>query len=741
MAFVFKQFTVWILLLQCKCDILSSQNCKSVDKCTFECDNYIPKEIPPGICNVVLTDFETSVEIASSTFEGQGWQNVTALTIILKYNNLFKKTEITFKSNCFMRLSNLEELRLHIAHGNYEDGFFNELNLVKLLDLSNTTDLPHLMFRSIFSSRELPRLKDLSLVGTKTSNGNGLELDDKFWSFVGERNITHLDISYTDVHTLNTSALLDNCDSLVYFKARGTNIQKQPLLGENTKRCGNLRLVDISEMKLPKLEWCEVPVVNSTLNETIVMSVDYLEMFSNSDSLYLDHICAQYRNTNDKPQSIILRPRVRFTSNHTWNVSTLSLKKYRLDVVDTRIVCENPVLHSLSLAENDMKYLAPDCLSCLTSLKRLDLSKNRLGFMRIKEFEQLFTTLEELVHIDLSENALCNLLENQFSNNSHLETIILANNEIKHVTFKLSHLKNLRYLDISYNFIHLVDEASINHLSGLIRPNDSAIINLSSNPIMCRECSHHSTIDWLLKNGRQFLRNNITCVYQHKKRTKITVDVTRGLSDLCLQTERVRNAVLLIMTLPTIFISLLIIFSSLFKQYLKRRDRSRRKDDVLRLILKGKADYEFLLFLAFSSDDEVFVRENVLGPLTDIIRQQTGTDRNLICMGDSHFKLGKHIHEQVFSCLQRTRVVIAVLTDSFIQSVHCKDEFQQACRLNKAIVFMVREQVDEKLMSPEMKHHYDINTRIIWTRDKDRYVLKTSWHCICESILDLASTN
>jgi len=66
-------------------------------------------------------------------------------------------------------------------------------------------------------------------------------------------------------------------------------------------------------------------------------------------------------------------------------------------------------------------------------------------------------------------------------------------------------------------------------------------------------------------------------------------------------------------------------------------------------------------------------------------------------------------------------------------------EFQNAIQLERPVVVMTTDKVDVTLMTPMMRHHYNSNTRIIWTKRNGDYVLKCSWDSICDSILKLAS--
>jgi len=110
-----------------------------------------------------------------------------------------------------------------------------------------------------------------------------------------------------------------------------------------------------------------------------------------------------------------------------------------------------------------------------------------------------------------------------------------------------------------------------------------------------------------------------------------------------------------------------------------------------------------------------------------------------LCIGDTAFRLGKYIHDEIITCLEKSKVVLVLLTNNYCRSRYCMMEFQKATYLDKPVIFMVKDKVDETLMSPAMRLHYNQNTRILWTQENGQYVLKSSWTHICESIIELAS--
>ncbi|KAH3791962.1 hypothetical protein DPMN_145451 [Dreissena polymorpha] len=165
----------------------------------------------------------------------------------------------------------------------------------------------------------------------------------------------------------------------------------------------------------------------------------------------------------------------------------------------------------------------------------------------------------------------------------------------------------------------------------------------------------------------------------------------------------------------------------------------KNRENALHRLREGDGDSEFAVFFAFSNKDDAFVSENVVEPLRDHLKKTVGTDRNLLCVGDENFRFGRSIHDEVISCLRRSRLVVVLLSNDFLNSGYCKLEFDLALQLGKPVILMIKEQVNEDLMTPSLSMLYRTNTRILWTRHGGNYFLKSTWDNVIKSIIDIIS--
>jgi hypothetical protein len=160
-------------------------------------------------------------------------------------------------------------------------------------------------------------------------------------------------------------------------------------------------------------------------------------------------------------------------------------------------------------------------------------------------------------------------------------------------------------------------------------------------------------------------------------------------------------------------------------------------EDRIALIREGADENKFVVFLSYSSNDDDFVNKYVFNQLNENLQQKIGKDSNLVCEGDKHFQIGRPIPEQMSKFLRKSSVVVILLTDHYIQSAHCRNEFDHAILLEKPIVLMVKDEIDIEMMNGQMLDLYEHRTRILFMKENDDYIPKTSWENVCTSIIEL----
>ncbi|XP_053400757.1 toll-like receptor Tollo [Mercenaria mercenaria] len=394
----------------------------------------------------------------------------------------------------------------------------------------------------------------------------------------------------------------------------------------------------------------------------------------------------------------------------------------------------------LEMYENSMEFIHPSLLAIVPNLQSLDLSDNFINAMAVENFtlfETLLKPLKQLKTVYLSNDGLRRLPSTFFEGNMHLEVIDLSSNWLKHVTFNLGTLKHLRELNLCNNNIVRLGQDSLNNLNNLlnfVNGTQEIEITLLFNPISCAECGDRNSIDWILGAIKSNLTNtDLQCQQENGTKEEINKATLEKLQTLCRRKVHIKVSAI------TVGIVLLVIISLSVIIYKRRKIMKHRKNkaEVLSRLRDGENAYEFVAFLGYSSDDENFVNTYVINQMNETLQQIIGINRNLICTGDKYFRPGRMVHDEIATCLERSCVMVVLISDLYCSSVYCRSEFDQAHIYGKPIVLMVRGHVDEDMMSPAMKQLYRKNARVLWSEENGEYVLKTTWENVCSSILDL----
>ena len=115
-----------------------------------------------------------------------------------------------------------------------------------------------------------------------------------------------------------------------------------------------------------------------------------------------------------------------------------------------------------------------------------------------------------------------------------------------------------------------------------------------------------------------------------------------------------------------------------------------------------------------------------------------GTERDLVCIGDRYFRLGRSIFGEILQCLEDCAVVVVVMSTNYIKSDYCNLEIEHARLKNKPIVILMNEYVNENDMNAVTKEIFRHFTRVRFVRGEDGHIrLERDWKDVCESIIML----
>ena len=721
--------TMLVLLLQGLTaqsqNVTTDNNCVREGNTTYRCENRIPKAVPQGCTNVILEHFEQDMNLNSSMFNTPGWGHVTDLVVGSPWYNVLNQIEVSFGYQCFSELVNLEYLSIHVKLGDIMNGSFHGLNNVHTLNLSCVQNVHEHYLQLILAPDSLPNIKTLIMRDVDIQHSN-LYLNEYFWRSLFERSVAYVDISSEAIVT-NMSSFYSYCDNIETFIVRGTHVIKA--ISFTKQPCRKLNYVDVSEVKFTDMIVCSLdkPLI---YNKSEIISLADLYVLSNVETIIADDICTK----PSKQIHITDEARIRFKDS--FDMKTLSVRGNNLVYLDIRILCETPSLQNLTLADNNMEYMSPDLLACVFTLKYLDLSNNSLGLMSIynkTKFRGLLEPLYNLVNVNLANNRLSCLPIGIFSNNTKLEVINLSDNSLSQIEFVFQPPKSFIAILLSRNKIEVFNSISMHNLDIMLR-NNSATIHIDGNQLSCRKCSDLTSVAWIFE-----LKTRVDSLVKLKCKDEDDNHVFVDGRTIA-QVQTICKRPITIVIWCSVGVGTLVVTCLLVCVVRKTKYKRRRKQNisnVINMIQEDQEGFNFALFLSFSSNNYCLVEEHIKPSLEQELRQHIGIDRELICIGDKHFRPGMPIVMETIRCLQMSHVAMFVVTNDFCHSEYSMDEVRQACQLKKRIILMIEEDTNIEIMSADLRHHFENNARIVWSFRNEELILKTTWKHVCSCILDL----
>lgn len=722
-------------------DAATSKYCIKESSDWWVC-NYVPADIPPGITKVKLIDFYSNngiTQINNSHFQSENWRQVKRLELL---DDTVGAGELHLMTSCFGGLRRLLELKIFIIDyiNHFDPGLFLKLDNVQTLDLSGCTRLDlRRVLPALTGSEKLPRLEKLLLSNVGASIYPS-SFDMSFTRALKGKNITHLDVSRSQIAMFNITSCTKDLKQLKVLNVSYSTVSETYHKGTEVSDVLHIDMLDVSYAVAPK-SLINGPIGKLVLSNYTIENIDSRNHLNKVFAVETINASAVVSELNsiwiEKCKMFIDKP-------VSWHTKYLVARYNNLKRLDVAMQCEKYKLRNfehLDIANNGLEFLHSSVFKCLPNLSKVDLSNNHLHKMAEedeKSFGKLVHPLSALRFLSLSSNGLETIASKFFENNLKLEQIDLSGNRLRHVTFKIDSLKKLRFLNLNSNHIQILDGNSLNILNS-IHPDSNimdsrTVLLLENNPFSCSECKTKDSIQWLyvttLYNLTQY---NLLCENEAGENVKIDGGSVKQVQKICTR-KKVITSLSIVAGVLVLIMSVSAFFVYKRRKYLKMR---KIKDAVLQNLIEGQGQFEFVTFLSFSSDDKDFVDLYIYNQLNENLRIMTGTDRNLVCVGDEYLRPGFLVLDETARCIERASVMIAVVSNSYCDSPFCHNELDQAYRLNKPIVLMLKDHVDENLMMPIMKALFKNNVRILWGIENGEYVLKTTWENVCTSILDL----
>lgn len=705
----------------------------------------LPKKVPRGIEEVVsqYTCHQSGI-IDLETFKDVSWKQVKVLQI--EDNEYVNKTDvhsiIEIKSHGFSALINLEELHLNSLYLKKMERYsLKGLHSLRLLDLDRC---PWLSFDQsvlpmLAESTELQELQEVSMRSINTfTDERAFSLNSSFFNTTMFKQIQRFHAGENTIDQLDLSSLQRNsaCDYLQEVDLSKSKIEAMNDILLWKPICPNILNFNLHSAILPDraVRFFDEGFIPK---EVSVNSSNFLTFIYSIEAIDLTGILPDENKGFLKNGTIL-----RLSETTDWKLRKVNIGHNYLKIVNLTILCKGILIDELNITGNEIEFINPNSISCLTSMKILDLSHNRLGTMERNYpdlFKELLLPFDALTYLDLRHNYLTYIPEDFLQANPKLEFLDLSYNELKSVSFNIGRLKDIKLLILRRNRIVLLENSFMKSYQALFenRKNHSEIINsliLKENSFSCSTCESYETIKWIVESPAVDIeKQSLICTDDVNHIVEIDDNIVADLNGICEKPKRVRTIAISVTVIP-----LVCLLTFLFIMYIRWTHIGKETlEENIRLIHDNHHGDNSLVFFGYSSEDDAFARRYVFGPLNENLRRKLNR-QNLVCDGDTCFRLGTPIVHEMHRNLNKCPVVLFLVSRAFCRSANCRDELQFAHSMNKPIVLMFKEHVPEYVMTPVMRVLFKRFTRLSWKMENGEPKLSTSWDHLCRCLITLA---
>ncbi|KAL3852488.1 hypothetical protein ACJMK2_016119 [Sinanodonta woodiana] len=331
----------------------------------------------------------------------------------------------------------------------------------------------------------------------------------------------------------------------------------------------------------------------------------------------------------------------------------------------------------LDLSNNHCSELSFQFFDYLPRLVTLIVSNNLLGIVIPKDASgEIFKNLSTLLHLDLSNNKIPSLNENIFRGLVRIQRLNLSHNLLNTFLVNISHMKNLRVLDLSKNTLQVVSypvRIALEDIASMTT--EKVYVNISCNQLQCM-CTTTRFMTWL-----QDTKTNVVgmtfCVQENGTKVELEnknnfIHYLDSLDKKCMSKIGLIFGTVISISIAIVIIVVGIAYRYRWKLrylYYMTMNRSRGYNPISNSDIDN--DFVYDAFVSFADEDREFVR--------DLMLKKMEHERGIrLCVSFRDFVPGREIASNIIEAIHNSRKTVMVLTESFLLSKWCAYEFQMA---------------------------------------------------------------
>ena len=337
------------------------------------------------------------------------------------------------------------------------------------------------------------------------------------------------------------------------------------------------------------------------------------------------------------------------------------------------------VLKHLNLSTVYCTDIKTGFFSHFPKLQSLRLDNNFLGERFKGDSEgEIFSALNVLHQLDLSENRIVSLPPNFFRGLVSLKRLDVSHNFITEWQPRINHLVNLRMLDISGNILASLSETFMKDFDEILKtqgkPGNSIIIELSKNAFSCL-CNSIDMLNWFSIH-KQYIQHftSINCSVKGGNRKKINFSEIHSLI-LEMEKECASYIPAIFGMASLIFLVLsFVVFCIIYRYRWKLRYlyyMARNGSHGYQQLPANSKPYRYDAFVSYAELNRSYVAD-------EMVHELEAVSNFRLCLSGRHFRPGASIAANITNAINRSRKTIVVMTEDFLDSYWCMYELNMA---------------------------------------------------------------
>ena len=373
----------------------------------------------------------------------------------------------------------------------------------------------------------------------------------------------------------------------------------------------------------------------------------------------------------------------------------------------------NSRLEEIMLSFNKIKFyssrISDDSFSNCPHLRSLGLSYSSME-VNSQRFRRLFGHLTNLRNLNLENTRLNHLSSEMLSTFPNLTNLLLNRNLLTALSDSVfDQLGQLKHLDLGRNQIRAI---SHNTFSAVTRSRLKSM-DLSGNPFTC-SCDLLWFQDWLVSNPSLFKKSWTT--YDCHNLPDTSLQHFHLPAQACMISQSA--SIMIIGSISFVIITMTVVFSVFrFRWHLRLLlyEAFRGRGDVRRRRLEmGHFDYD--IFVSYDSGDLPWVRQHLVPELEGHLGLR-------LCVHERDFLVGGNIVDNIADSVERSKKVMMLFSNTFVQSQWCQFELTFCLRhvmdYDDELIIVCLDDVSSRELTAAMMAVLKTTTYIQWVDDTD----------------------